>query len=120
PAGGRLTSLVKRMVNRLTRWQLNPLVAQINDLRAQMIEEGIRPRRRLERELAELRASFGAQSADVADAIRSRLEEAGREEGAESKIDLGPVYEAHQARFRGSVETIRERLETYVPEVVAA
>jgi O-antigen chain-terminating methyltransferase len=139
-------------VNKLSRWQLIPVVARFNELRAylaattpsspmaghwrrldELAEETRATRRWLVEQLEEIRGALAWQQnlrgEDRAE-LASRLaaleppEVASLGAATASPAEQAPrhfppaaFYEAHQERFRGSREEIRERLAIYLPHV---
>jgi glycosyltransferase involved in cell wall biosynthesis/SAM-dependent methyltransferase len=176
--GGAARASLKRTIARLTRWQLAPLVRQLNETRGYLQERFAQEdasREEQDRQLERVRGvdelvadqetrtaelAGGLQSLKQAfalqlDELRSQLdrldhlraddraeltaalarlragvgsppqpspEGGGSSEGLKGagRPDLEAFYEAHQDRFRGSRESVRQRLEIYLPHVRTA
>jgi SAM-dependent methyltransferase len=178
--GGGGRAFLKRAIARLTRWQLAPLVRQLNDVRSEqqellaaqearskeqgaaieelrqvfeqligdaeeLAEQRLRAaqlaaslesvKRALDERIDDLRGGLswlhqlrGEDRAELTSALTriravteprragGAADQGGAEEGGG---DLGAFYEAHQERFRGSRESVRKRLEIYLPHVRA-
>jgi glycosyltransferase involved in cell wall biosynthesis/SAM-dependent methyltransferase len=168
--GGRARASLKRTIARLTRWQLAPLVRQLNETRGYLQERFAQDDARRDETASQLAkldsvdervADQETRTAELAgslqglkqafalqlDELRNQLDRldhlraddraeltsalarlrAGRRSGAapppqpspqgEGGPDLEAFYEAHQDRFRGSRESVRQRLEIYLPHV---
>jgi glycosyltransferase involved in cell wall biosynthesis/SAM-dependent methyltransferase len=173
--GGAARASLKRTIARLTRWQLAPLVRQLNEARGYLQERFAQEDASREVQASQLArlhameeraADEETRTAELAgslqslkqafalqlDELRTQLDRldhlraddraeltsalarmragggpppqpspqgAGSSEGGGSP-DLEAFYEAHQDRFRGSRESVRQRLEIYLPHVRTA
>lgn len=169
--GGGARAFAKRTIARLTRWQMAPLVRQLNEVRAEQSERLAVLERRadelaaaldridheaenladqhlrtnqlaasmetvkqaLDQRLDELRGGLswlnhlrGEDRAELTSALaRIRADSSPRPRGevgegptrTDDPDHLAAFYEAHQERFRGSRESVRTRLEIYLPQV---
>ena len=132
-----LLVFVKRLVRKLTWWELQPLVRAGVDLREALIAEHeahLGTKAWLDQHAAEVNGALerlerlrAEDRAELA-SLRSRSA-TGRPPAAAGAApgppmpparDLSALYQAHQDAFRGSEADITERLRVYVPRIQAA
>jgi SAM-dependent methyltransferase len=112
--GGGLRAFLKRTIARLTRWQLAPLLRQLNNANAEYRE------RLAAEEARSNELAAGLEELKLASGRVGREDEGlatAAAAGSDGSDDLEAFYEAHQERFRGSRESVRARLEIYLPQV---